>query len=134
MTTPAPMPHQRPSKIDTLMPMSHEFISDTIMENGVEGWAVFERRYSAKWILVARCPDEQAASTIVAHLNASVSSLRDRGIEGATCVSICSIEGTCELCQGHGWLDHVPGTNVYGKRCPIAKRLRKECDAIAELA
>jgi len=119
----------RASKLWPMEAFPHEFMSDVIAENGLEQWVIFERRFSAKWILVARCPDERSASTIVAHLNASAS-IREGC--GQACVAICSIDAPCEVCHGVGYLDHEPGTNVYGATCPRAKELREQFNTLPE--
>jgi hypothetical protein len=120
-----------PARRFELWPMEafpHEFMSDAITENGIEQWAIFERRYSAKWILVARCPDERCATTIVATLNARVS---DQG-RSETCVAICSVDTVCAVCNGLGYLEHEPGTNSYGAVCPKAKELREQFNVLPE--
>jgi hypothetical protein len=135
LETPAltPQPAPRPFKIDPIEPMPHEYIRDTIMENGVEQWAVFERAYSCKWLLVARCPDERCASTIVARLNSSIMELKEQGYrQGSTCVAICSIDRLCEICNGVGYLNHEPGTNVFNDTCPVAKRLHEQLEEMVD--
>lgn len=101
--------------------MNHEYKSGTLTENGVEQWAVFERCFTAKWLVIARCPDERCAFTIVAHMNASIQTLREKGHErGASCVAVCSVNGVCDICCGSGMIGKKG--NTFEALCPNAVR------------
>ena len=103
--------------------MKHEIKNDILIENGVEGWAVFERRYSRKWIVVARCPNKRCADAIACHMQASIRSLYHEGQPGGlTCVPPCCVNGVCEVCTGAGSIEG-------GNFCPVALRTYKRSRA-----
>ena len=106
-----------------IMPPRHEFISDKSTRNGVEQWAVFERCGTSEWHLVARCPDEECAHTLAAHLTANVQKLLEKGfICDDTCVPVCSVDAVCASCGGAGLIERI-GKDSWDDLCPNAKRI-----------